>query len=760
MNLPRKRLFVALAMADGVAPAPTPIRPVMVLRPVAAAANEYELLIYGDIGESWWGESVTALSIVQQLQALDAGVTQLNVRINSYGGSVSDGLAIYNALRRHSARKVGTVDGVAMSSASLIAMACDELQMPSESVLMIHAPWGLAQGNAQDMREMADVLDIYADAMSSAYARKSGKPKDEMMALLSDGKDHFYTGDQALAAGFIDAVVADPLEDDEGDAAQAQGEMRAQGVSRFTAGASAQIQRQAMAAARRQPKAMPAAAKPRVRAAAGADLTNFNLALGSAEGQQALVGALTTALTADTGDTDMNRRRLLFAALRAPLGADGSEGGGGTTPPAAAPADPTNAVMAALRQRNDGVRAAFEPHLARPGVQAMLTDVLADPSLTIDQARAKLLDHIGASAAPVRVELVADESDKFRAAGENAILARAGMAKADGQNPMRGMNLREMARASLQRAGRNSDGMDVREVVGAAFTSTSDFPALLTSTARTALLRGYDESPEVFEQFTRTGTLTDFKPAERTGLGFFSSLEKVPEGGEYKQGTFGSAGNSIVLATYGKMFSITRQAIINDELGAFTEVPKKMGRAARRTIGDLVFAVLTKNPRMADNKQLFSADHRNLVTPGAPITTDAVAALRVAMGTQTVDDKPVALPLKYLIVPLALEGLANLVRSAQYRIGGSDNSTTPNVEQNRFEVIADARLDAFSPKAWFGAADPNLYDTIEVAYLDGVQQPFLDQKDGWNVDGTQFKVRIDAGVAPLDFRGLAKNAGG
>lgn len=757
MNLPRKRLFMAMAAGDGNS---APIRPVMVLRPTALASNEYELIIYGDIGESWWGDSVTALSIVQQLQQLDPAVTQLNVRINSYGGSVSDGLAIHNALRRHSARKVGTIDGVAMSSASLIAMACDELKMPPESVLMIHAPWGVAQGNAQDMREMADILDMYADAMAGAYARKSGKPKAEMMALLTDGKDHYYSGDQALAAGFIDALVADPVEEDEGAAARAQGDIRAQGIGRFTDGASAQIQKQAMAAIRRQPKAMPASEKPRVRGASADDHTHFNLALGSAEGQQALLGALTTALAAETGDTEMIRRKL-YAALREPVGPNGSESGGGVvTPPApAAVADPTAAVFAAMRQRNDDVRAAFEPHLTRPGVQALLTTVLGDPSVTVDQARTNLLDHIGASASAVRVELVADESDKFRAAGENALLSRAGMAKADGQNPMRGMNLREMARASLQRAGRNSDGMDVREVVGAAFTSTSDFPALLTSTALRSLLLGYDESPEVFDQFTRTGTLTDFRSAARAGLGFFSSLDKIPEGAEYKMGTFGSAGNTIALATYGKLFAITRQAIINDDLGAFTDVPRKMGRAAKRTIGDLVFAVLTKNAVMADGKALFSTDHNNLINPGTTITTDAVAAMRVAMGTQTVDKRPVAVPLKKLIVPLALEGAANLVRSAQYRIGGNDNSTTPNVEQNRFDVIADARLDAYNPKGWFGSADPNVFDTIEVAYLDGIQQPFLDQKDSWNVDGTQYKVRIDAGVAPLDFRGLAKNPG-
>src|SRR5690606_30697236 len=128
---------MAAALADGVAGGFAPqagardggsrprIEPLMRLQPVAADSSTYELLIYGDIGESWWGESVTAQSVAQQLNELDESVATINVRINSYGGSVADGLAIYNALKRHRATKAVTVDGVAMSSASLIAMAGD-----------------------------------------------------------------------------------------------------------------------------------------------------------------------------------------------------------------------------------------------------------------------------------------------------------------------------------------------------------------------------------------------------------------------------------------------------------------------------------------------------------------------------------------------------------------------------------------------------------------------------------------------------------
>jgi len=758
MKFSRTRLALAMAAADGGA---DPIRPVMMLRPVALT-TEYELIVYGDIGESWWGDSITALSVVQQLQALDASVTQINVRMNSYGGSVSDGLAIYNALRRHPARKEGTVDGVAMSSGSLILMACDTIKMPATAVLMIHAPWGAASGNANDMRSMADVLDKYADAMANAYARKSGHPKAEMQTLLADGQDHYYTGEQAVDAGFADALIEDVRQSEDGDAA-AQGAARAAGVARFTDSAPAHIRQAALAAVRQQPLALPDTPKPRMRVPAGFDLGHLEQALGTPEGQQALLGALTTAVSADSGDTDMKRRNLYAALFRAPAGADGGDLGGGGNPAPPAGSNTAETVLAQIRQRNADIRAALEPHMARDGVQAILTDALCDPSHTVDSVRARVLDLIGAAAKPVgnvRIENGPDESDKFRAAGENAILARVNMAKADGQNPLRGMTMREIARAAVERNGRSTAGMDVREIVAAAFTTTSDFPALLTNTSRAALLRGYDEAEETFPLFTRPGTLTDFRESSRTGLGHFSSLGKVAEGGEYKYGKFGAQGNSIILATYGSLFAISRQAIINDDLGAFTDVPAKMGRAAKRTIGDLVFAVLTNNPRMADGKNLFGADHANLITPGGGITTDSVDEISTLMGTQKVDGRPVTIPLKYLLVPIALKSQANLVRSNVTKVGGSDNSTQANVMRDQFEVIADSRLDAASKKAWYAAADAIQNDTIEVAYLDGVQQPFLDQKDGWSVDGTEFKVRIDAGVAPTDYRGLAKNAGG
>lgn len=178
------------------------------LRPSAAGGAEYDLMVHGDIGESFWSdESVSAKRVVGELKALPKNVQTINIRINSFGGAVSDGLAIYNALREHSARKVTIVDGVAISAGSLIAMAGDVIKMPATSLMMIHAPSSAAWGNAKEMRRSADVLDKFSEAMLGAYARKTGKSEDEIRTLLTDGEDHWYTAQEAVDAGFADEIL-------------------------------------------------------------------------------------------------------------------------------------------------------------------------------------------------------------------------------------------------------------------------------------------------------------------------------------------------------------------------------------------------------------------------------------------------------------------------------------------------------------------------------------------------------------------------
>jgi len=188
-----------------------------------------------------------------------------------------------------------------------------------------------------------------------------------------------------------------------------------------------------------------------------------------------------------------------------------------------------------------------------------------------------------------------------------------------------------------------------------------------------------------------------------------------------------------------------------------------MGRAAKRTIGNLVYAVLTSNPAMSDSVALFhTATHKNLATGGgSALGTSSLDAGRTAMGRQQdVDAKATALNIrpKWLIVPLTLEGSANVYMKSQTEVGQA-NPNVANKVAGMANVIADGRLDTASTTAWYLAADAGQHDTIEVDYLNGIEVPTLERKAGWSIDQLEWKVRIDAAVKAWEWRTLYKGAG-
>ena len=215
---------------------------------------------------------------------------------------------------------------------------------------------------------------------------------------------------------------------------------------------------------------------------------------------------------------------------------------------------------------------------------------------------------------------------------------------------------------------------------------------------------------------------------------------------------------------HGELFAITRQAIINDDLDMLTRVPALFGAAARGTIGDLVYAVLTGNVKMPDNKTLFHADHKNLLTGAdAAMGIKGLSAAKTLMRGQRAvgaDSKPGrALNIRpgYALVPIELEDTALQLINSTSVPGADANSGIANPIKGFVDVIGEPRLSDASTEAWYLAAKGG--DTIEVAYLDGQDSPWIEQQEGFTVDGVTTKVRIDAGVSALDYRGLVKSAG-
>ena len=169
------------------------------IRMVAPRIADVDIL--SDIG-GWW-DGVDAATMVREIRDLD--VDEIRLNINSGGGSIFDAVAILNALRQHPAKVTATVLGLAASAASFIACGVDDLMMSANSTMMIHDGSGVAVGNAQDMHEMADLLDKLSDNIASIYAAKAGGTPDSWRDTMR--AETWYTADEAVAAGLADGVI-------------------------------------------------------------------------------------------------------------------------------------------------------------------------------------------------------------------------------------------------------------------------------------------------------------------------------------------------------------------------------------------------------------------------------------------------------------------------------------------------------------------------------------------------------------------------
>jgi len=249
----------------------------------------------------------------------------------------------------------------------------------------------------------------------------------------------------------------------------------------------------------------------------------------------------------------------------------------------------------------------------------------------------------------------------------------------------------------------------------------------------------------------------DFKQNSRIRLGSFNSLDVIPEGGEYTSGSFGEEKETIQAQTKGKMISLTRQMIINDDLNGFMRIAGMMGRAAARTVGNDVYGIITDNAALFDGTALFHADHNNLAASGAAPTIVTLGAARTAMRKQMDPDSNDYLDIRPTIIVcgVELEDTINTLMASETDPSQA-NSRKPNIFRRAFKVIADPRLDATE---WYLFANPSEVPTLEIAFLDGNQTPYLESQQGFTVDGTQWKVRLDYGTTGNDFRGGYKNPG-
>ena len=412
-------------------------------------------------------------------------------------------------------------------------------------------------------------------------------------------------------------------------------------------------------------------------------------------------------------------------------------------------------AMEQERKRTSEITALFRDFDVEGADEAIVMGV------SVDEARAMVMDQLRARNKGVSVTMGEAESDKFRAAAQDAVLMAAGIPVADaapGAQELRGHSMVELARESLQREGLQANFGDNMELARQAINSTSTFPAIMSNLANKSVMVGFNEAETTYQIWAGKGSNRDFKEAARVALSEAGNLELVPEGGQFQQDFLGEASARTKVATYGKLFSLTRQAIINDDLGLFSKIATKYGSAAKRLVNKMVYAQLTGNVKMQDNIALFDTKHGNVAGTGEALSVKAIAKAITAMRRQKgiTGDATLNITPKYLVVPPELEMTAYQIVNSTAAVDGV-NSGVANPYKGRFVVVADAELT--DPDAWYLVADASQHDTIEVTYLNGVETPRLETRQGFDVDGIEYKVAFDCGVSALDFRGVFKNAG-
>lgn len=167
-----------------------------------------DLIVYGDIGEDEWFDEVTSKKVITDLNDLD--VDNINVYINSNGGTVTTALAINNVLKRHRAKKTAYIDGIAASSATILTSACDVVKMPKNALFMIHNPWTISIGDKNNFNKTIDTLDKVKDSILESYIAKTGLKKEILSKLMDD--ETWLNAEEALKYGFIDEIVDEEIE--------------------------------------------------------------------------------------------------------------------------------------------------------------------------------------------------------------------------------------------------------------------------------------------------------------------------------------------------------------------------------------------------------------------------------------------------------------------------------------------------------------------------------------------------------------------
>lgn len=400
---------------------------------------------------------------------------------------------------------------------------------------------------------------------------------------------------------------------------------------------------------------------------------------------------------------------------------------------------------------------------------------------TLDSVREAALEHVRQHGAPIpangRVSITESAEDKFRAAAADAIVMRSGMElqnPADGARQMMGMTLRDLAIECLTNEGQS--GLNRRssnELYGMLqrqfYNPTAAFPAILDNAINKAYVEGHKTVAVTFDQWTKKGTLKDFKTHDNNYLaGPVGEFLEVPEGGELKHDVFGDEKlPTRKLKTYGRQFTLTRQAFINDDIDLVTRIPAKYAASARKTQNKQCYQILVNNPAIYDGTALFSSAHANLLAKGTGITKEAVQGMILALQNQTdqFGEATIIRPAIIIVPSGYMFDMYTLFFSPTINTSGNTQAVNPLYRyKDSITVVEDPTINALcggfgNVMPWWllGAKDDT--DFIEVDYLNGQEIPTIRRMETPGTLGFVWDIYLDWGISVMDYRGAIKNPG-
>lgn len=693
-----------------------------------------ELMLYGTVGDGWWDEDYfTARSVRDQLAGMTGDIT---VRINSGGGIASEGQAIYTMLVDYPGKVTVIVDSVAASAASLIAMAGNEIVMRRGAWMLIHdpaTPGTEGRGTEEQHRKIADRLNVIGRAYADIYAARTGLSLDEARRIMRE--ETVMDGQTAVDFGF---------------------------ATRTDDTAAVQI----------------AAFDYRIYAHAPETVRNASRYPGPVPGQQAVMAMIAGSPRLKTQEEPhmadkpnpavvatpvVNPAAVIEQTpeMRQPVPVQPAP----TPVVAAAPSDATQATVAE-RTRVRGIMDAAE--MAQ--VPTAFVNELIEGGVALDQALAKITakwkeggDVDTPMAGRPTARIIRDERETMRTGMEMALAAQMSQTapESDIARAYMGLSMVDMAAQASDHRGSTRTAYDRQAVIEAAFHTTSDFPAIFENALNKRLLAAYQMAQPVYQRIAMRADFTDFRPHPMVNTGSFPMLLPVAESGEISYGTVGDKKETVALVAYARAMRITRQMIINDDMGAIERIVRNQGLSVARTEEAVFFAMFLSGanadgPTLAEtSRQVFNTNAADLTKAGtgAAITVASVGAGRAAIQKQKgIDGEDLDLSPSILLTgPDYRTDAEKLV---------SDISPTAAGEVNPFSGrLTPISTSKITGNAWYLLTDPNVQAAFMYGYLQGDAGPRMRMDEPFGVQGVAYSVERDFGCGAIDKRGVFKNAG-